>query len=173
MTPKKILSKKYQPQKVDPQKWLFNFAIVCMAVIIFTFMLSSTKRFSSNHKKIDLSSPGTVPQMPKYENIYVEVLNGCGIPGIAGQYTDYLRKKGFDVLFTGNADEMNYPETFVFVSDTSDAILNPLLEAMNFTKEQIEFHSSMDNHINYRIILGKDCNRLPVFEIIKNMENTY
>jgi len=170
---KQPLQKQSTKKKIDVQKWIFNFAIVCIAVVIFTFMISSTKRFSSNPTKIDLSNPGVVPQMPKYENIYLEVLNGCGIPGMAGKYTDYLRKMGFDVLTTGNAKEMNYPETFIMVRDTSETSLAPLLEAMTFTKERIEYNPSMDDYVNYRIILGKDCNRLAVLEKMKNMENSY
>ncbi|MFP4546757.1 MAG: LytR C-terminal domain-containing protein [Fidelibacterota bacterium] len=155
------------------QKWLLNFAIVCLAIIIFSFMLSSTRRFSSNPEKIDLSRQTIVNEMPKYGNICIEVLNGCGIPGMAGKYTEYLRRRGFDVIYTGNADQMNYPETFVFANDTSDTKLTPLLNAMNFTKKRIEFNSAMDTHINYQIILGKDCDHIPVFETIKNMENTF
>lgn len=157
----------------DFQKWLLNFAIVCLAIIIFGFMLSSTKRFSNNSKKIELSRQTEVSEVPKYAHICIEVLNGCGIPGMAGKYTDYLRKKGFDVIYTGNADKMNYPETFVFANDTSEAKLNPLLTAMNFQKDRIEYNSAMDSHINYRIILGKDCNRITVFETIKKMENSF
>jgi len=136
-------------------------------------MLSSTRRFSSNPEKIDLSRQTVVNQMPKYGNICIEVLNGCGIPGMAGKYTTYLRHRGFDVIYTGNADQMNYPETFVFANDTSDTKLTPLLKAMDFSKKRIEFNSAMDTHINYQIILGKDCDRIPVFETIKNMENTF
>ncbi|MBN2281652.1 MAG: LytR C-terminal domain-containing protein [Candidatus Marinimicrobia bacterium] len=174
MAQKKTVSpQSSKPNQIDIQRWLLNFAIVCIAVVIFTFMISSTKRFSSNSKKIDLSSPGFIPQMPKYEDVYIEVLNGCGITGMAGKYTEYLRMKGFDVLTTGNAKEMNYPETFILVRDTSEAILSPLLEAMSFSRDHIEFNPAMEDYITFRLILGKDCDRLTVFETIKNMENQF
>jgi predicted GTPase len=49
----------------------------------------------------------------------VEVLNGCGRPGIAGKVADRLRDRGFDVMYVGNADDFNYPETVV-VARTED-----------------------------------------------------
>lgn len=159
-------------KKFDIQKWLLNFAIVCLAITIFSFMLSSTKRFSSNSNKIDLSQ-NTVVHIPQHADICIEVLNGSGITGMAGKYTEYLRAKGFDVIYTGNADKMDYPETFVFANDTSDTKLNPLLGSLELSKSRIEFNQGLDSHITYRIILGKDCERLSVFETIRKMENNF
>jgi hypothetical protein len=177
MTNKKNIQQKTdnkQKSKIyEIQKWLLNFAIVCLAIIIFSFMLSSTKRFSSNSNKIDLSRKAVVNEIPRHADICLEVLNGSGITGIAGKYTDFLRKKGFDVIYTGNADKMDYPETFVFTNDTSDAKMSPLLGSLEFTKSRIEYNRSLDSHITFRIILGKDCERLAVFESIKKMENNF
>ncbi len=48
-------------------------------------------------------------------NIEVEVLNGCGISGLAQQFTDYLRDKHVDVVRTENADNFNYDKTIVIL----------------------------------------------------------
>ena len=175
MTRKKSTKPKQKStyNKYDFQKWLLNFAIVCLAIIIFSFMLSSTNRFSSNPRKINLSQSTIVNKIPQHADIRMEVLNGSGITGIAGKYTDFFRKKGFDVIYTGNADKMDYPETFVFTNDTTDAKLNPLLKSLKFTKNRIEYNPSLDTHITFKIILGKDCERLAVYETIKKMENNF
>ncbi len=36
------------------------------------------------------------------DSLKVEVLNGCGKPGLAKEVTDFLRRKGFDVVNFGN-----------------------------------------------------------------------
>ncbi len=41
----------------------------------------------------------------QYKNIKIEVLNGCGVQDLARVTTDYLRKKGFDVINYANAAE--------------------------------------------------------------------
>ena len=39
--------------------------------------------------------------------IQVEVLNGCGVSGIANAYTSVLRKNGFDVVEPGNFEHFD------------------------------------------------------------------
>jgi hypothetical protein len=42
-------------------------------------------------------------RFPTSENrIKVEVLNGSGVPGVAGRATELLRNRGFDVVYFGN-----------------------------------------------------------------------
>ena len=45
--------------------------------------------------------------------VVVEVLNGCGIRGIADKVAERLRSERFDVMFVGNADDFEYDETLV------------------------------------------------------------
>jgi calcineurin-like phosphoesterase len=45
--------------------------------------------------------------------VIVEVLNGCGIKGIAEDVAQRLRSRGFDVMFVGNADDFSFQETLV------------------------------------------------------------
>ena len=48
-------------------------------------------------------------------DIEVEVLNGCGINGLAQQFTDYLRDKHLDVIRTEDADNFHYDKTIVIL----------------------------------------------------------
>ena len=49
------------------------------------------------------------------QNIEVEILNGCGVPYLAAQTTDYLRSKHFDVVFSGNARNQQYQHTLIIL----------------------------------------------------------
>jgi len=53
------------------------------------------------------------PSLVEQKVIRVEVLNGCGVAGLAGEVTDFLRLKGFDVVNVGNAENFDFPETLV------------------------------------------------------------
>ena len=48
-------------------------------------------------------------------DIGAEVLNGCGISGVAQKYTDYFRKYHIDVVRTENADNFYYDKTIVIL----------------------------------------------------------
>lgn len=45
--------------------------------------------------------------------VIVEVLNGCGVSGVADRVASRLKDQGFDVMFVGNADDFRYEETLV------------------------------------------------------------
>ena len=45
----------------------------------------------------------------------MEVLNGCGISGLAQQFTEYLRNNHIDVVRTENADNFHYDKTIVIL----------------------------------------------------------
>ena len=55
--------------------------------------------------------PRPAPQIAP--DIRVEILNGCGTSGIAGQIGAKLRDFGVDVMTLGNAENFNFPETIV------------------------------------------------------------
>lgn len=50
---------------------------------------------------------------PSVFEIQVEVLNGCGEPGIGQLVMRFLREQGFDVVHIDNADHFRYIETVV------------------------------------------------------------
>jgi hypothetical protein len=45
--------------------------------------------------------------------IVVEVLNGCGVVGIANDVGEILIEEGCDVMFVGNADDFDHGKTLV------------------------------------------------------------
>lgn len=66
-------------------------------------------------------------QTQTYQNVphlgSIELLNGCGVDGAALEVANYLRSKGFDVKYIGNAPEWNYSSTLIVsrVKDTDMA----------------------------------------------------
>lgn len=56
------------------------------------------------------------------KKIQVEVLNGCGVPGIAKTVTEYLRDKGYDVVKVDNYESFNITETTVIDRRSLDKI---------------------------------------------------
>ena len=53
------------------------------------------------------------PVRQSYKHIKVEVLNGCGVDGLARAVGGHLRDLGFDVMTLENADSFDYPESIV------------------------------------------------------------
>lgn len=61
-----------------------------------------------------LSPRGEVGEEPiVLKNVRVQVLNGCGMRGVAQQVANVLRLNGFDVVEVGNASSFDYSNTVV------------------------------------------------------------
>lgn len=94
------------------------------------------------------------------EIIQIEVLNGCGIPGIANSYTGVLRANGFDVVETGNFERFDVMETIVIsrsgVMDNARRVAN----ALGVKEIQIIREESPDYFLDVTVVIGQDYEQL-------------
>lgn len=92
--------------------------------------------------------------------IQIEVLNGCGVQGIANAYTGLLRKNGFDVVETGNFETFNLEETVVIsrsgIKDNAHRVAN----ALGVSEDNIIVESSPDYYLDVSVIIGHDFEKL-------------
>jgi hypothetical protein len=84
-------------------KRLILIASVCL-VALFIFGIST--RWQQKEELI-AQTPIT------FQNIRIEILNGCGKDGIATQLGTKLREQGFDVMTLGNAESFAFAQTLV------------------------------------------------------------
>ena len=99
------------------------------------------------------------------KNIKVEILNGCGIKGIAAQTSEFLRSKHrVDVVRSDNADRYDYSKTIIIGrNEDLDKILsisNAFGISINNTNH-IQHIPDETLGIDVTIILGKDINSIP------------
>ncbi|MCH2451305.1 MAG: LytR C-terminal domain-containing protein [Gracilimonas sp.] len=94
------------------------------------------------------------------EIIQIEVLNGCGVSGIANAYTGLLRSNGFDVVETGNFETFDLQETVIIsrsgVMDNAYRVAN----ALGVSKENVIRESSPDFYLDVSVIIGHDYEKL-------------
>lgn len=86
--------------------------------------------------------------------ITVEVLNGSGIAGVAGQVAEKLRSEGFNVIRYGNADRYDYEVSQVIsrVEDVGGAKeVSVLIRGAQLRKSEIE-----DSDVMVTVIIGKN-----------------
>ena len=90
------------PVDVDWRRTFTRFFIVlflAVDLVLIYFVI----RHCAGPKEIVVEEPEEV-----LGPLQVEVLNGCGVPGLAHQFTDYLRRNNVDVVRTGNYEEEEY-----------------------------------------------------------------
>jgi len=99
------------------------------------------------------------------KNIKVEILNGCGIKGIAAKTSEFLRSEHrIDVIRSDNANNYNYSKTIIIGrNENLDKILS--------VSKAFDISINDTNHIRHvpdetlgvdvTVILGKDINSFP------------
>lgn len=72
-----------------------------LSLVILMFVISMIFRFIIS-PDVDPTIEDESKKLSSSEVIQVNVLNGCGVQGLAAKTRDYLRKNGFDVVDIGN-----------------------------------------------------------------------
>lgn len=107
-------------------------------------------------------STGAAPAPPADQGIphigRIQILNGCGIDGIAWKVAEYLRNRGFDVKNDGidNAPSFNYPATLV-VSRTADPrIAHQVGKALGLDQERVLVLRDGAGRFDATVFVGPD-----------------
>lgn len=122
------------------------------AVLIFSFV---SKHFLTGDERM-LSSPEEVNDaLPVV--VKIEVLNGCGIQGVAKKWADHLRAAGFDPVNVTNYDSSNIPRTIIYDRE-SNACKNGIAVAksLGLPREYVAYQQSDQRMVAVTVIIGQD-----------------
>jgi len=92
--------------------------------------------------------------------IQLEVLNGCGVNGIANSYTNILRRNGFDVVETGNFDHFNLKESFVISRSGNMNNAYRIARALGIDEKNVIREESSDFYLDATVVIGSDYEKL-------------
>ncbi len=128
-----------------------NLVITLLALTIIVLGFSLINKL----KTIDESGRIESGNRPD-EIIQIEVLNGCGISGIADRFTEYLRARGFDVVKTGNYANFDVINTMVI--DRMGKKINAAAVAaeLNVASDNVSVQINKEYFLDVTVIIGKD-----------------
>ena len=92
--------------------------------------------------------------------IQIEVLNGCGVAGIANRYTSVLRSNGFDVVETGNFDHFDLENTIIISRSGVMENARQIASALGVNEENILREESPDFYLDVTVVIGHDYEQL-------------
>jgi len=111
-------------------------------------------------------TPTQVPATPTPEasptpelsraDLSLEVLNGVGAPGAAGDGQDYLEGLGYENIEVGNAGSYDYDQTEVSIKESKDEYLQMLIDDLEgeYTVSSESAYLEEDYDYDAKIILG-------------------
>lgn len=92
--------------------------------------------------------------------IQLEVLNGCGISGLASNFTSSLRQNGFDVVEFGNFDTFDIPETLIIDRAGNYQNAKKVADALGVSERNIIRETSKDYYLDATVVIGSDFEKL-------------
>ena len=142
--------------------------IVFVGIVAFGFIYLTSGDFIPPSLTNELIFPEISPQLFLAKNVYVEhpnqsieveVLNGCGVPYLAAQTTDYLRSKHFDVVFSGNARNQQYQHTMILQRNEKIESLKKITDSFGVELNDSKHVIILPNEslcLDVTVILGAD-----------------
>ncbi len=142
--------------KTSTTNLFLNIIILLLGVLIIFMSYSLYSKLADNNEDAgsvnDNKKPAAIVQL--------EVLNGCGIPGIADKFTDYLRQHNFDVVQMGNYISFDVDKSLVIDRTGNKANAIKVAEALGIDKKNVVQQINEDYFLDVSLIIGKDYNKL-------------
>ena len=149
-------------QQTASRNTLVNVSLVLLGLIALFFVYSLVTRVFS--PPADAYREENVGQLVG-DIIQVEVRNGCGVSGLAGEMTQYLRKRGFDVVEVGDLTAFNQEYTVVYdrIGDLESA--KKLAESIGVAEDRVIQDIRLDEYLDASVVIGKDYQELSPFKM--------
>ncbi len=159
-------------KKSPSQSLTLNAAIGIVGVLLLGFIYSFSRNVTHTGVPIKVEFPNQFEQprlaVEVYEenpiqDIKVEVLNGCGIKGIAARTADFLRTNQVDVVRSDNADHHDYLTTVIISRNENVESLLAVSNSFGISmtdKNHIKIIPDESLDVDVTVILGKDIHEI-------------
>jgi len=135
---------------------LIQFLIALVLVVDIVLVVFAVKQCSKPPVAVQQE------QVPVEEvlRIQIEVLNGCGVAGIAAKYTDFLRDNSIDVVKTDNYESFNVLKTVIIDRRGNWKKCQKIARAMGLSEDRILQEINDAYLLDASLIIGKDFRQL-------------
>lgn len=131
---------------------ILNVVIFLLASIIIYITYSIGVKLSDGDNKEKNKKAEKVAS----EVIQVEILNGCGVSGVADRFTDFLRANGFDVVSRGNYKSFDIDNTLIIDRRGNLANAKKTASILGVNNTSVIQQMNEDYFLDVTIIIGKD-----------------
>jgi len=165
----------YSSGTKSPGKWrrIFLYLILVTIIVWVTYYLyqknfTPVSPVASPEDSLISQTPTEIPGetiAPFEQNIQIEILNGCGVTGIAKVFQSFLRQNGFDVVNTENYIEdgkirWDLEESMIIdhVGDSEQA--KEVARVLRLSSKKILYREDPKAIYDISVVLGKDYKKL-------------
>lgn len=146
------------------EKAPFNFRRSFFSVVLWglgimnVLLIASSVRnhFATGNEHAIISDTAVVAAEPN-TIIKIEVLNGCGVDGVARKFAEFLKKRNFDPVNVTNYDSQNIPRTAI-IDRTSNELVNgrKVAQTLGLADDYVVYQASPERMVAVSVIIGQD-----------------
>jgi hypothetical protein len=153
-------------EEVKKLKFYLFLNIVVMFVLFFSafmYFYNTPKVQTVERQPVQIISPGTDAQAPVNQSKpRVQVLNGCGVDGVAKNFVNFLNRENFLVTNVDNADNFNYANSIVYLNGDYAEEAMDIAGLLGIPTERILPANGKWKAYHITVIIGKDYRSLKV-----------
>jgi LytR cell envelope-related transcriptional attenuator len=133
------------------------------ALSIFILYLIYALSFAPSHQSV---APNTTQAdyVPNSKIVQVDVLNGCGTPGVGEHATEFLRATGYDVVEMGNYKAFDVKESMVIDRSGNLDVAEKIAKDFGINQKNVVQQISPDYFVTASVIIGKDYKSLAAWK---------
>ena len=140
--------------------WLLSLGLAVAGVLALVLLYSFATRFLAP----DTSPVRTAnPTGLLGDIVQVEVLNGCGEPGIAGRVTQFLRDHDFDVVNSGNYVDFEQAQSLVIDRVGNREAALRVAAILGIDEAYVREETGEGYYVDASVVLGRDYPSLRAF----------
>jgi len=139
--------------KPEQEGFGLNAAIGFLSVLLAILLLALAMRviYPRIQSERNIEDPVLISDV-----IQLEVLNGCGVPGLASKFTSTLRDFGFDVVESGNFDNFDMNESIIISRNGNMENARKIAQSLGIPTERIIIEKSSDFYLDATVVIGSD-----------------
>lgn len=143
--------------------YTLNVSIIILAVVctylIFSLFSGTFSSKNDTEKDVSDTTDKTVTKQPNLK-IQLDVRNGTDVNGVAAEFRDYLREKGFDVVEMGNYKINDVNKTMIISRNENMQSSEKIAETLGVNKKFITQQINPSLYLDATVIIGKDFKEL-------------
>jgi hypothetical protein len=132
-------------------------AAVVALVLVYAF---ATRFFVPDANPVRTDNPGGLLG----DIVQVEVLNGCGVAGVAGEVTRFLRDHHFDVVGSGNYVDFAQPHSLVIDRVGNREAALGVAAILGIDEAYVREEIDEKYYIDAAVVIGRDYKSLRPFD---------
>lgn len=145
---------KTDKRTLHPKNLILNILIGILGIVV-AFLLYSFVSNTFVNAPVDWKTQPS-GRAGSGEVIQLDVLNGCGVQGVAQKFTDYLRKRNYDVVQSSNYRTFDVEQSLVIDRVGNRENARKVAQALGIDEKNILQEINPDYYLHVSVVIGRD-----------------